>query len=196
MRKIAVMMAMCLAVTASAAPFKKVLGQNFPVVKSKDLATGQEIDTSKILAQEKVKGVVVFYTSIRCPVVHAYEERINAMAEKYKDVVPFIGLNANSSENEEAVTAYNKEKYKFQSAIDAGSATAKEIGASCTPEFYLLDKTGKVVYHGPFDDNQDASQIEKHLLSVAIEALLNSKPIPAEEAEMPAFGCSISFPKK
>lgn len=196
MKKIASILVLCLAVTASAAPFKKVLGKSFPVVKTKDVVSGEDLDTSKILAQEKVKGLVVFYNSIGCPVAQAYEERINTLAEKHKDAVPFIGLNANSSEKAENITSYSKEKYKFHSAIDTDSSSAREIGASCTPEFYLLDKSGKVLFHGPLDDNQDASQIEKHFLSDAIEALLSNKAIPSEDAETPAFGCSIRFPKK
>ncbi len=197
MKKVFGVLLLCVAVAAQGASFKKVVGQSFPTVKVKDVLSGEEIDLSKVLAKDGVKGAVVFFTSTKCPVAVAYEERINQLVTKYAASVPFLALNANSSEDAASQTTYAKEKgFKFHVAMDKGSKIAKEIGASCTPEFYLIDKSGKVVFHGPLDDSQDTTQITKHFLAGALEAVLAGKAIAAEDQEVQAFGCGIKFPKE
>jgi peroxiredoxin len=196
MKKVLGVLLLCAAVTAQGANFKKVVGQAFPKVNVKDVVSGEEIDLSKTLAKEGHKGAVVFFTSTKCPVATGYEARISELAEKYSATVPFIALNANSTEDAAAQTAYTKEKgFKFHVAMDAGSKIAKEIGAGCTPEFYLIDKTGKVVYHGPLDNSQDPAQITEKLLATALDAVTTGKPVPEKTQEVQAIGCGISFPK-
>jgi thiol-disulfide isomerase/thioredoxin len=199
MKRLAVVLILVVAVSsAHAAKWKKAIGDSFPGFEATDLLTSQSIKLSDVLAKSEVQGAVVFFTSYRCPVAGAYEARINELAEKYKGKVPFIGLNANSaSETAEEQTARAKESgFKFLIGIDQDSKTAKEIGAGVTPEFYLLDKKGKVVYHGPFDDSQDPQHIEKNYLPSAIEAFTAGKEIPKDDQEVQAFGCGISYPKK
>lgn len=196
MRKVFGVLLLCAVVTVQAAPFKKVIGQVFPEVKAKDVVSGEEIDLSKILAKEGTKGAVVFFTSTQCPVAVGYEERVSELAAKFSATVPFLALNANSNEDTAAQTAYAKEKgFKFHIAMDEGSKVAKEIGAGCTPEFYLIDKTGKVVFHGPLDNSVDSAQVTEELLANALDAVTTGKPIPAASQEVQALGCGIKFPK-
>lgn len=183
-------------VGAEAAKFKKVLGESFPAVSTKDVVTGDPIVLADVLKQDGVKGAVVFFTSYHCPVAVAYEERVNELAAKYKSSVPFIGLNANASEGAEEQAKYARDnKFGYHIGMDDGSKVAKEIGAGVTPEFYLVNNEGKIVFHGPLDDSQDVQYIEDKLLANAIEAHAAGKEIPADKAEKQAFGCGIAFPK-
>jgi thiol-disulfide isomerase/thioredoxin len=197
MKKLFVVVLMLAVATAFAAPFKKVIGESFPNVKSKDLLSGEELDLVKVLAKADTKGAVLFFTSTKCPVAMAYEDRINELTEKYKSSVPFVALNANAATEDEAgQLQYAKDKgFKYHVAMDADSTVAKAIGAGCTPEFYLVDKHGKVVYHGPLDDSQDPTTIERKLLANALEALLAGKELPADDKETAAFGCGIKMKK-
>jgi len=196
MKKVFGVLLLCAAVAAQGASFKKVVGQPFPTVKTKDVVSGEEIDLSKVLAKEGTKGTVIFFTSTKCPVAIAYEERISELASKYVGSVPFLSLNANSTEDAASQATYAKEKgFKFHIAMDEGSKIAKEIGAGCTPEFYLIDKTGKIVFHGPLDDSQDVSQITRKYLDDALSAFTSGKAIADDGQEVQAFGCTIKYPK-
>lgn len=196
MKKIAAVLVLAAAVSAQAAKMTHVVGQEFPAVETVDLLSGAKVSLKDTLAKKETQAVVVFFTSYNCPVALAYEERVNELAEKYSGKIPFVALNANANENADQQTSHAKDKgLKYLVGIDKGSDAAKKIGASATPEFYLIGKDGKVVYHGPLDDSQDPQHIEKKLLASAIEAHLAGKEIPADDREVQAFGCGIKFPK-
>lgn len=191
-----VLCAVLLQGAAEAAKFKKVVGETFPAVSTKDAVSGDPIVLADVLKKDGVKGAVVFFTSYHCPVAVAYEARVNELAAKYKDSIPFIGLDANASETAEELAKYAKEKkFGYHIGVDDGSKVAKEIGAGVTPEFYLISKDGKIVFHGPLDDSQDEQYIEAKLLANAIDAVSAGKEIPEEGREKQAFGCGIGFPK-
>jgi len=196
MRQLAFSIVLVVSVGAQAAKFQKVVGQTFPQVKVQDLFSGKEIDLTAQLKAEGIKGAVVTFTCQGCPVAKAYEKRINELVAAHGDKIVFLMLNANASETAERWTEYAKgQGYKGPVAVDEGSKVAKEIGASVTPEAYLLDKTGKIVFHGPIDDSQDEKYIENKLLAGAIDALLAGKEIAEDKREVQAFGCGIGFPK-
>lgn len=197
MKQLCLALVLIVSFGAEAAKFQKVAGETFPEVKVKDLFSGKEIDLSSQLKTDAIKGAVVTFTCEGCPVAKAYEERINNLAAEHGEKIVFLMINANASETAERWMEYAKEQgYKGHVAVDEGSKVAKEIGASVTPETYLLDKSGKIVFHGPIDDSQDEKYIESKLLSDAIEALLAGKEIPEDKREVQAFGCGIKFPKE
>lgn len=185
------------AASVDAKPFKKVAGQDFPSLKVTDLMTGKEIDLSAELKKDNIKGAVITFTCIECPVAVAYEERQKELVSKYGEDFVFVFLNANmGGETAEAWKDYAKEAgYPGIIAVDEASKVAKEIGATVTPEVYVLDKKGKIVFHGPIDDSQDTKYIEAHLLANALEAIKNGKEIPEDQREVQAFGCGIKLAK-
>ena len=82
--------------------------------------------------------------------------------------------------------------FEFPYVVDATSDVARAFGASHTPEAYLFDKDGKLVYHGAVDDNsKDASKVESPYLKDALNALLAGNQIATKETK--AIGCSIKF---
>ena len=46
-----------------------------------------------------------------------------------------------------------------------------------------------MVYHGAFDNNQNAGYATKHYLTDALDSVLAGKTVPV--AEIRAFGCAI-----
>ena len=85
--------------------------------------------------------------------------------------------------------------FKFPYVVDATSDVARAFGATHTPEAYLLDAQGKLVYHGGVDDNaRDEKAVKQPWLRQAVEALEGGKPVPL--AETKALGCSIKLREK
>jgi len=63
------------------------------------------------------------------------------------------------------------------------------VGAAVTPEAYLLNAAGKLVYHGRIDNSRNGDAITSNDLRDAIDEMLAAKPVAKTEAK--AFGCTI-----
>jgi hypothetical protein len=79
--------------------------------------------------------------------------------------------------------------------VDATSDVSRAFGATRTPEAFLFDAGGKLVYHGTVDDNaRDVSAVEHPWLRQAVEAVASGRAVPV--AETKAFGCGVKLREK
>ena len=136
-------------------------------------------------------GTVLIFIAVQCPVSNAYNNRMEKLAEDYKDKgIAVIGINANSTEDAAAVKAHAAEKHlTFTILKDAGNKIADKLGAARTPEAYFIDASNKLLYHGRIDNSQNPDAIESNDLRQAVDSALAGKPVEKPEAK--AFGCSI-----
>ncbi|HEY0078152.1 MAG TPA: thioredoxin family protein [Pyrinomonadaceae bacterium] len=136
-------------------------------------------------------GTVLIFVSVQCPVSNAYNERMEKLAQEYKARgINVVGINSNATETTEAVAEHALEKgLSFPILKDNGNKIADRLGALVTPEAYLLDASGKLVYRGRIDNSRNGDSITSSELRESIDALLAGKPIAKSEAR--AFGCSI-----
>ena len=191
------MVAVALAAAARAEALK--LGDKAPKtdVKMKNV-DGKDVSIADVTG---AKGTLVIFTCNHCPFVKAWETRIAEVGNAYaKKGVGVIAINPNdpsehAEDSFEQMQARAKERsFQFAYVVDATSDVARAFGASRTPEFFLFDANGKLVYHGALDDNKDSKSVDKHYLSDALNALLAGQPIPV--AETKAVGCTIKFRAK
>lgn len=136
-------------------------------------------------------GTVLLFISVQCPVSNAYNERMEKLAQDYKAKgIAVIGINSNVAEDAAAAKAHAAEnKLSFPILKDPGNKIADKLGATVTPEAYLLDANNKLVYHGRIDNARDAAKVETSELRSALDATLAGKAV--EKTEAKAFGCSI-----
>ncbi|MEI2737605.1 MAG: hypothetical protein V9F01_02335 [Chitinophagaceae bacterium] len=67
---------------------------------------------------------------------------------------------------------------------------ADAFGANRTPECFLFDGEGKLVYHGAIDDNpSDASAVSRKHLVAAIDEINAGKEVSVKESR--SVGCTI-----
>lgn len=137
------------------------------------------------------KGTVLIFIATKCPVSNAYNDRMEKLALDYKaSGINVIGINSNNTEPSAEVKAHAAEKHlTFTVLKDDGNKIADRLGASHTPEAYVLDATGKLVYHGRIDNAQNPANISSNDLRNALDELLAGKTISKTGAA--AFGCSI-----
>jgi peroxiredoxin len=147
--------------------------------------------TAKSLNDLKGKnGTVVVFLSAQCPVVKAYNERINQLAADYAAKgITFIGINSNSTEGLDWVKSHAAENYKFPVLIDKGNVLADKLGATVTPEAYYFDAKNVLLYHGAIDNDRSGKAVSDNYLRVAFDSALSGKAISKTRAN--AFGCSI-----
>jgi peroxiredoxin len=136
-------------------------------------------------------GAVLIFISVQCPVSNGYNERMENLAEDYKARgVNVIGINSNATEPIAAVKAHASEKhFTFTVLKDDGNKIADRLGATRTPETYVIDAGGKLVYHGRIDNSQNTANITANDLREALDEMLGGKPVTKTGGA--AFGCTI-----
>ena len=136
-------------------------------------------------------GTLVLFIATQCPYSNAYNARMAKLAEDYRAKgVNVVGINSNSTEPAAEVKSHAAEKgLTFTILKDPNNKVADRFGAQVTPEAYLLDASGKLVYHGRIDNSRYGYVITATELRDAMEATLAGKPV--EKAGAKAFGCSI-----
>lgn len=189
-------------VTALFAVFALV---SFDNVRANDFAVGttlEDFKLSDITGKEQSfnslkgkNGTVLVFLSAQCPVVKAYNERINKIAAEYEAKgIAFIGINSNATESLDRVKSNASEVgYKFSVLIDKDNVLADKLGASVTPETYYFDAKNVLLYHGAIDNDKSGDAITETYLKTAFDASLGGKKI--EKTRANAIGCSIKRAK-
>jgi peroxiredoxin len=136
-------------------------------------------------------GTLILFIATQCPYSNAYNERMQKLAEDYRAKgVNVVGINSNSTEPAAEVKQHAAANgLTFTILKDPGNQIADRYDAQVTPEAYLLDASGKLVYHGRIDNSRTGYLITSAELRDAIEATLAGKPV--EKSGAKAFGCSI-----
>jgi thioredoxin-related protein len=161
--------------------------------KLKDIS-GKEVTLKDAI---KENGLLVMFSCNTCPVVINNQGRTNEICQfATKESIGVVLLNSNeanrkSSESLNAMQDYAKgQGYKWYYAEDKNNELADAFGASRTPECYLFDKNGKLVYHGAIDDSpSDAAGVNRHHLKEAIKEVVSGKEVSVKQSK--SVGCSI-----
>lgn len=170
------------------------LGADIPKadVKMKDIS-GKEISFSEARAKN---GLLVMFSCNTCPVVKAYQSRTKEICKYALDNgVGVILLNSNEGTRDggdsyEDMKDYAKgQDYKWFYVEDKNSVMADAFGANRTPETFLFNKEGKLVYHGAIDNNQDEGNVSRVHLKEAINEMNGGKDVSVKESR--SVGCSI-----
>ena len=138
-------------------------------------------------------GAVIIFVSAHCPVVRAYNERMNILTKEYAAKgINVIGINSNVTEMPGEIKAHGDATYKFPVFIDKNSSLADKLGATKTPEVYYVNAKNVLLYHGAIDNNRGGDNVTEPHLKTAVDATLAGKKV--EKASTVAFGCTIKKP--
>ncbi|MCX8020187.1 MAG: thioredoxin family protein [Chitinophagaceae bacterium] len=164
-----------------------------PDLKMKDVS-GKELSLKDIKTS---KGLLVMFSCNTCPYVIKNQTRTYEVC-KYaqgKGIgVALINSNEakrNDDDSYEKMQAYAKEQaYAWYYLVDKNSELADAFGAKRTPECFLFDGNGKLVYHGAIDDNpSNADAVTRKHLMIAIDEMLAGKDIEVKKTK--SVGCTI-----
>lgn len=159
----------------------------------KDIS-GKEVSLN---SARKTNGLLVMFSCNTCPVVINNAERANAVAKfALENNVGVIFLNSNEanrsgSESIDAMKTYaDKEAFNWYYAVDPKSELADAFGATKTPECFLFNKEGKLVYHGAIDDSPGKPEnVSRKHLQEAITEVSGGKEVSVKTSK--SVGCSI-----
>lgn len=141
------------------------------------------------------KATVFITMDPECPICALYAHSFRDLADTYQTKgVNVVGVYPGPFMERNKAEVFAREAgLLFPQVIDSACMIALALHARVTPECFVVDPTGQVVYRGALDDRpvrQGRKQLEahQHHLSDALEAYLASgEPQP----EVVAVGCIV-----
>lgn len=137
------------------------------------LQVGQWLNTEKPLTFEKLKGkvVVIKFWGVWCGPCKASMPHNTELYNRYKDRgLVFIGVHT-PSQAEKMPDYAKEEKINWPLAVDADKETIKAFHVDSYPDYYLIDRAGKLRF----------ADLANSELDRAVEALLKE---PASTAPL------------
>ncbi|MEJ7733828.1 MAG: redoxin family protein [Polyangiaceae bacterium] len=184
--------------TANAALGKAELGKPAPAFRLTSL-DGEQVD----LASYKGKTVVLEWFNPGCPFVkrnHGEGPLKDMAAKQAERGVVWLAINSGSAGKQGHGADVNKGArdawaMKHPVLLDESGAVGKAYGAQHTPEMYIVDPAGVLVYHGAIDNAPDGDPSEGDTVINYVDAALQDVAAgrPVAKAETTAYGCSVKY---
>lgn len=164
-----------------------------PSVVLPDL-TGAPVDVAALTAD---RPTVVVFACNHCPYVQSVESELGRIARDNDDVT-WIAVCSNDADAypDDDIPGLSAQAeragWTFPYLVDADQSVARAFGAVCTPDFFVFDGSGSLVYRGAMDDarpRQPQPVDGAHLLA----ALDAAREGATYQAGKPAMGCGIKW---
>lgn len=145
-------------------------------------------------------ALLVVFLSNHCPFVkHLADEFAGFAAEYQARGVAVVGICANDIDGypDDSPLRMSEEVesrgYTFPYLYDASQEVAKAYEAACTPDFFLYDRSRKLVYRGQFDSSRPSldTPVTGTDLRAACDALLAG--VAPADVQIPSVGCNIKW---
>ena len=161
-------------------------GQVVPDASLRDIRTGKTVK----LSDYRGKVFVGVFMAAFCANTWKHDVRLKAAVAEYKSKgVEFAVIHPTLHEIDEDLVDKCASRGVDLPLLDDKKTQelVQKIDPECTPNFFVLDKQGALVYKGGFDNNRDPNP--KAYLRPVLDAVLAGKPLPFRQT--PAYGCSI-----
>ena len=172
------------------------LGTTVPEFTLPDVVSG------KNFSSEELKGnvSVVMFICNHCPFVKYVNDQLVKLGNDYiSRGVKIVAISSND------VTGYPEDspekmketarllKYPFPYLYDESQDVAKAFDAACTPDFYVFNKNGELVYRGQLDDSRPSLDlpVTGKDLREALDNTIAGKPV--SDFQRPSLGCNIKW---
>jgi peroxiredoxin len=149
---------------------------------------------------QNAPALLVAFICPHCPYVKHMRQGLAQFAADYQPrglAVVAIMSNDTSASPDDGLDGMRLEVrqagYTFPYLLDESQDVARAFQAACTPDLFLFDGNGTLVYRGQFDDSRPGSPVAVTGadLRAAAEAVLSGRPVPA--AQKASLGCNIKW---
>lgn len=140
---------------------------------------------------------VIFFSCNHCPYVRWVEQVIGRISQEAKEAV-FIAVCSNdvSQYPEDDIPGLTEQStrahWNFPYLLDSTQTLAKTFGAVCTPDFFVFDVTGSLVYRGAADESRPNGDLPATgvFLEQAIQSAASGQTF---RGGRPSLGCGIKW---
>ena len=175
----------------------KELGTTAPDFALRDVVSGKMVTRNGVAGP---KGLLVMFICRHCPFVKHVQEELAKIGRDYAGRgVGIVAISSNdvASHPEDSPTklAYQAQELQFVCPylFDESQDVARAYDAQCTPDFFLYDANGALVYRGQLDDSRPGNDIPVtgKDLRAAMDALIEGRLISSQQR--PSIGCNIKW---
>lgn len=158
----------------------------------------KSVDDKEVsLADKRTKtGLLVMFSCNTCPYVIKSQARTRELMDyAMKHYIGMVIINSNAAQRDDAdsysaMVKYAKAQgYKVPYVVDEDSRLADAFGANRTPEVFLFDGNGKLVYKGAMESNPTHPSESTVYLKMAIDNMLAGTTIDPNNTK--SIGCTI-----
>jgi thiol-disulfide isomerase/thioredoxin len=159
----------------------------------------------------EAKVLVLVFTCNHCPTAQAYEDRIQQLANDYKDRgVALVAITPNDplalrldelgytdlgDSFEDTVQRAKDKGFTFPYLYDGETQEmSRAYGPVSTPHVFVFDAERKLRYRGRIDNSEHLDRVKTQDAREAIEALLAGEPVKVETTK--TSGCSVKWSDK
>ncbi len=173
------------------------LGTHIPAFSLKDVRSNQAHTSDSLMGPQ---GLLVMFICCHCPFVKHVEQQLAQLAVDFRSSgIGFVAVSSNDAENypDDSPASLAEQALKlgfiFPYLYDEKQTVAHDFDATCTPDFFLFDGQGLLVYRGQLDSSRPGNDIPVtgRDLRAALKALAAGEPVNAEQ--MPSLGCNIKW---
>jgi peroxiredoxin len=176
------------------------LGMKAPKFSLPDVVSGRTVSLDDY---KNAPALLVMFICNHCPYVKHVREHLAQLVREYQARgVAVVAISSNDvAQFPDDGPAAMKEVadtwgYTFPYLYDENQEVAKQYRAACTPDFFVFDKDGRLVYRGQMDDSRPSNgrPVTGKDLRAALDAVLAGRPLPADQK--PSMGCNIKWKEK
>jgi peroxiredoxin len=145
-------------------------------------------------------ALLLIFLCNHCPYVKHVRHELARLCKDYQAKgVAVCGISSNDAtthpDDGPAMMAREKVEvgYSFPYLYDESQTVAQAYQAACTPDFFIFDKSQKLVYRGQMDASRPGNfiPVTGNDLRAALDAVLAGKT-PTDE-QRPSIGCNIKW---
>jgi peroxiredoxin len=157
----------------------------------------------EVVSLDDYKGspaLLVVFLCNHCPFVkHVLPHFVELARDYQRRGVGVVGISSNDVSHypddapDKMAQLSKRLDFSFPYLYDEGQQVAKDYGAACTPDFYLFDGDGRLVYRGQMDDSRPGNgrPVTGADLRAAMDAVLDGRPV--SDDQKPSIGCNIKW---
>ncbi len=158
-----------------------------------------ESGTAVTLRQAGTAYYAVIFFSPTCPVCRNVTGEIKSLRAEFDDsiVSVFVVLPPYCEKDTGLLEpAFNNTRNKINTYIDVDLTLARKLQAKATPEIFILNNTGQIVYSGQLNDyyrslGNHGVEITRHYAAEALHNHMNSLAVTPTQTS--PIGCLIQY---
>jgi peroxiredoxin len=149
------------------------------------------------LSDNAGKIVVLEWVNPECPFVqrhYAAKTMINLANEFSGKGVVWIAINStHTADNAENKSWVSQNSLTYPILNDSNGEVGKAYGAKSTPDMFIIDQSGKLVYEGAIDNDPagDKTGDKVNYVQKALDEILAGKSV--SEPQTKSYGCSVKY---
>jgi hypothetical protein len=186
------------------------LGTGAPDFFLPDAISGRLITRDSLLhTTPHRRGLLILFVCVHCPYVKHLEQEIGRIGREYFGIdgagpIAMAAIQSNDVQQfpEDGPDGMREQAtrcgWNFPYLLDATQEVARAYEAACTPDFFLYDGEGKLVYRGQMDDSRPRRKDSGNDLPVtgrdlraAIDAVVARRTPDFDQRS--SIGCNIKW---